>query len=340
MRKEQELHEDFKKDSDFEKVLSLMNKTLYEAEDELIEDSPEHFPTLHIIGAPRSGTTLAVQLLAEKLDIGFINNLIAAFWKAPLFGIALSDQLLNDEYHSSLSSRYGRTDRIQEPHEFGYFWNYHLKYDDFQQKGAQHEEIIDWENLSTLLINMCRAFQKPVVFKSFLLGFHAAGMVKHLPKSCFIYIRRNLIDNALSILKMRSNYLGDVDKWASIKPEQYSYLEDHDRYVQTAGQVLFLEYEYLKQLKEIPEMNKLIVDYEDLCGQPVSALNKINKLISNHYNASSDINFENGHRLEVSHYKRKNNTEVDKLRKAIRFLLSEFPELNHLTEKRNKSIIR
>src|SRR5690625_5004339 len=332
MRKEQELHEDFKKDSNFENILSVMNNTLYRAEDELLENSPERFPTVHVIGAPRSGTTLAVQLLAEGLNIGFINNLIAAFWKAPLFGIALSDQLLNNQYQSSFSSKFGRTDRIQEPHEFGYFWNYHLNYNDFQQQDERHEEGIDWDRLSTLLTNMCRSFHKPVIFKSFLLGFHASKMTKELPKSCFIYIRRNVIDNAMSILKMRRSYAGDMDKWVSMKPEQYSYLKDQDRYVQSVGQVLFMEHEYFKQMEEIPEKNKLIIDYTDLCGQPGNALYEVHQLIGNHYKEESDVPFENRKRLEISRYER-NSTEAEKLKRAERLLISEITEIGRATGK-------
>lgn len=338
MRKEQELQEEFKKDANFEQILKLMNTTLHQAEDELIENVEERFPTIHIIGAPRSGTTLLIQLLAERLGVGYINNLIAAFWKAPLFGIALSNQLLNTDFRSSYSSKFGRTNRIQEPHEFGYFWNYHLNYDDFLQKDVTHENSIDWERLATVLKNMCRAIDKPVVFKSFLLGFHAARLVEQLPKSCFIYVRRNLIDNALSILKMRRNYVGDVDEWASIKPKQYSFLKDRDRYVQVMGQVLFLEYEYFKQLEQIPDKNKLIIDYTDLCSQPDTILNEVRELIDHHYEKETAYTPGGDNNLEVSQYD-KESYEAEKLKQAKQYLLSEFTEFNDLVESRKKNII-
>src|SRR5699024_344999 len=117
--------------------------------------------------------------------------------------------------------------------------------------------------------------------------------------------------------------------WVSIKPEQYSYLKDQDRYVQAVGQVLFMEYEYFKQLEEIPDKNKLIIDYMDLCGQPGNALDEVNQLIGNHCEEASGVTFENGNRLEMSSYER-NNTEAEKLKSAERFLVSEFTELENL----------
>src|SRR5678815_1019577 len=145
MRREQQLLKEFSKDREFETYLSLLNNSLYEAERKLYKNYTEKYPTIHVIGVPRSGTTLITQLLSSFLDIGYINNLIAAFWKAPLFGIELSKKLLGTQYLSNFSSSFGRTNNIYEPHEFGYFWNYHLSYFDFQQKDVNHEQNIDWE---------------------------------------------------------------------------------------------------------------------------------------------------------------------------------------------------
>lgn len=332
MRKDQELKDKYQKDDEYEKILSLMNDKLFEAEGELLEDLPENFPTIHILGAPRSGTTLALQLLSEHFDVGYINNLIASFWKAPLFGISLSQKLLSSNYQSSYSSKFGRTDNIQEPHEFGYFWNYHLKYDDFQQRDVDHEKKIEWGYFSSLLKNMCKAFGKPLLFKSFLYGFHAKKAVEELEKTIFIYLRRDLIDNAMSILKMRKKYLGSLDKWASIKPKQYSFLKEQNNYVQVVGQILFLEIEYLKQLKAIPEKNYLILNYNKLCENPGDTVERIKSLVENNFRnigftSPTDIEFQ------TSQYKR-NNKEVDKIRKAETYLLNKFPELQALIENR------
>ncbi|MBD3614992.1 MAG: sulfotransferase [Gracilimonas sp.] len=333
MRKDQEVSDKYKKNQDFELALSLMNKKLHESEQELIAKLPESYPTIHIIGAPRSGTTLAVQQLAEGLKVGYINNLIAAFWKAPLFGIHLSKQLLKDEYHSSFKSTYGRTSGIQEPHEFGYFWNYHLKYDEFYQQDSNHEAKIDWDYLTTLIKNMCEVYDRPILFKSFLYGFHALKAQKILQKTCFIYIRRDLMDNALSILKMRKKYLGDSNEWASIKPKQFDILQERNIYQQIIGQILFLEYEYINQLKELPKKNRLIINYEDMCDNPSEFINNVHSLLKPHYKGLKQSEILSENEIQRKAYDDQGEN-VENFEKAIKSLIHEFPKLKVLTEAR------
>ncbi|MGM0634777.1 MAG: sulfotransferase [Bacteroidota bacterium] len=276
MREDQKLSDQYKKNQRFEKVITSLNQQLEKSQPDLLENLEEIYPTIHILGAPRSGTTLVSQLVPSYLEVAHINNFIAAFWKAPLYGIELSKKLIGETYKSSFSSDFGRTNNINEPHEFGYFWNYHLKYDGLYQKPETHEKEIDWNQLALLLKNMTAAFGKPIIFKSFLLGFHAKAFYNKLPKSKFIYIKRNLVDNVLSILKLRKQLNGDIDTWGSIKPIQYEQLKELNVYEQVVGQIVCLEHEYLNQLESISESNKLIYSYESLCERPNSFLETIN----------------------------------------------------------------
>ena len=61
----------------------------------------ETVPTLHVIGAPRSGTTLLHQALISRLELGYVDNLVAAFWRAPTYGVQLSRSLRIGEQQSS-----------------------------------------------------------------------------------------------------------------------------------------------------------------------------------------------------------------------------------------------
>ena len=281
-RIDQPLSGEFRKDETFERIIESLNESLFQGQQNLLQDKGHLFPTLHILGAPRSGTTLVSQILASHLPIGYINNLIAAFWKAPIYGVELSKGLLGGGYKSSFHSNFGRTDDIREPHEFGYFWNHHLRYGSLQQLSESHESTIDWKQLALVLNNMTYHFNAPIAFKSFLFGFHAAKAVEWIPKTCFVYIKRDFIDNALSILKLRQTLNGDEAEWGSIKPIQYGHLKTLSVHEQIAGQILCMEHEYLKQLDKIPDHNKLCYYYEDLCKDPAHFLRKIGKKLEHH----------------------------------------------------------
>jgi hypothetical protein len=251
---------------DFNDVIQSLNKDLYPREIEdyshgVIKSSPK---TIHVIGAPRSGTTLLTQLIASYSNVGYINNLIAAFYKAPVHGILLSKKLLGTDYVSTFKSNFGATASILEPHEFSYFWKHHLAYKDYTQLPESHNLNINWEHLKITLAAMEKAFDLPVLFKSFHLGFHAASVYKYLPNTCFILIKRDPIDNASSILKMRNKLKGSENEWASFLPQNHQQLEKEDKFTQALWQVNSLNKIYEDQLVNIPKANYKVIDYSDL----------------------------------------------------------------------------
>jgi len=275
---ELELTERFRKNPETEAFLAKLNKILepYQEEDYIV-DLPERYPTVHVIGAPRSGTTLLTQLLAAHTDIGYINNLIAAFWRAPIYGIRLSAQVAPRTLGSSYQSEFGRTKGIHEPHEFGYFWSELLQY---QEMREQRDKLIDWERVRLVLTNMTYAFETPIVFKSFLLAWHIGEMQMTLPKTCWIHIRRDPLQNAISLLHLRRNLLGSIEKWASLKPKKFEMLKQKPYWEQVIGQVYFLERSYLEKLRAVPREQVLSVTYEQLCLSPDSVIKQIQHMLT------------------------------------------------------------
>ncbi|WP_375238860.1 sulfotransferase [Aurantibacter sp.] len=321
----EKLTKTYQKSEIFEEVLISLNKQLNSSQKELYKDNLEDQTTIHIIGSPRSGTTVLSQLILSNINVGYINNFIATFWNAPIYGIHLSKKLLGDNYQSDLKSNFGRTTNLQEPHEFGYFWKHQLNYKEHLQQTYNKEHKIDWLNLRNILNQMCFAYQKPILFKSFLYGFHIKKAVQEMPKTLFIYLERDIYQNAYSILKLRKKMFGDETVWASMKPEQYSFLKNENIYRQIMGQVLFLNNEYKKQLKAIPEENKISINYTNLCENVEGSINEIFKKINNFTAVELDY--------KANNLVKENNAVIPEnirlgLEEAEKWLLSTFPELN------------
>ena len=275
MRKDQAFVDKYKKDASFENVLQSLNKNLQISEKTLYQDFPENYSSIHIVGSPRSGTTLLNQLISSCLDVGYINNFIATFYQAPVHGITLSKKLLGINYPSSFYSDFGKTQSIYEPHEFGYFWSDLLKYPEVAQMPPEHNQAINWAQIRLTLLNMCQAFGSSVAFKSLYLGWHMESVVQHLPKTLFIYIERDVIENALSLLRIRQKYFGTIDEWASIKPLGYESLLKKSPHEQVLEQVQQLNSSYSQQLALLQEKNKLSINYQDLCENPEQLLSNI-----------------------------------------------------------------
>ncbi len=278
----------YRKDEVEENFLEDFNNHLLPYEMDRYQDIECLHPTIHVIGAPRSGTTLLTQLIATHVNVSYINNLIAAFWQAPVCGIRLSKKMLPDRYRSSLASDFGRTQGISEPHEFGYFWARHLQMKDLCEPSPDHHLKIDWQQFSKVLNNMTAAAQRPILFKSLILGWFVEPMMPLNHQTFFVRIRRNPVDNAESILKARKKMLGSTEQWVSLKPKEYETLKQKSIYDQVIGQVMNLQKTHSLAIQNSPRQRCLDLSYEDLCSNPSQVLKDICNLVN-----------QQGHNLEI-----------------------------------------
>jgi hypothetical protein len=240
------------------------------------------YPQLIVAGTPRSGSTLLMQLMASCLDVGYVDNLVASFWRAPVVGVRLSRKLLDKPAHPSYASNFGRTRGIDQPHEFGYFWSEMLGYPDFAERDPEHEDRIDWIALRNTLRSMAVAFGAPMVSKPFLLTWHLARFAAELPETVFVRIKRDPVDAALSMLRLREELLGTRDAWASLKPKEGAWLEQRSVHEQVAGQIHYLDASISAQLARVPADRVLEIAFDELCTKPGDALAAIRQLLRRH----------------------------------------------------------
>ncbi len=263
-----------------EHFLEELNQTLKEKEGSYYQDYAIEHPFLFVYGLPRSGTTLITQLIAHCMDVGFINNLMARFYLAPLHGIRLSRAIFGDQRSTNFNSDYARTHELTDIHEFGYFWRYWLKKETSEgvTRAAEIEKEIDWAGLKKTLANIQHEFKKPMVFKNIFGSYHQEKLTSVLEKVLFIYIKRDILDAAVSILEARKKYYSDLNTWWSYMPIEYEKIKNLDYWGQIAGQVYYLKRYYDQKSKTLP--NVLSIEYRELTENPAAILKKINaKLI-------------------------------------------------------------
>ena len=278
-RQDPELAPPFAKDPEEERFLERLNEVLApHAEGDLLE-LEERYPTLHVVGAPRSGTTLLYQLVASGLEVGYVNHLVAATWRAPVYGLRLSRKLGLDRPGSSFQSSFGRTSDVREPHEFGYFWNERLRYPDLCERPPAHEAEVDWAGLRRVLVNMAHAAGAPVAFKPMLLLWHLETMLEHMPRTCYVWIRRDPAQTALSLLAMRRSLFGSLDRWTSLRPGGPDSFADEPPWRQVAAQVVLLERTLERASARLGPEHVLALRYEEVCAAPREAVERIRGLL-------------------------------------------------------------
>jgi hypothetical protein len=259
-----------------DQVIFEMNQLLRGANERSYESfaSPV-YPLLFVIGVPRSGTTLLSQLISTHLNVAYINNLVASFWSAPLYGIALSEKIVKSRHQSTFRSEYGKTKGLEEPHEFGFFWKELFGYDMRFQPTEEIEESIDWNRIQRVLRNLVHAYGRAVTFKYLPICWHLAQLKSALPEAVFVRVKRDPLESACSLIRFRLQGFGSNDYMASLIPTSLQALGDRPYWVQVAGQVFFIEKILDEQLATVPPLDVLDLDYEKLCSAPRGALEQV-----------------------------------------------------------------
>jgi hypothetical protein len=273
----------FRKDQSAEDFIQELNLSLRDLEDKLSAglEAPK-LPVTFVLGVPRCGSTLFMQIAVSSFELAYPSNLMARFFLAPSVGAWLHRLLIPKAVRKSgeFESQYGVTASPEEPHEFGYFWTSHFPVGTTHQLSEEELANVDAPKLRRSLASIEDVLGKPCIFKSLNMDFLVTFLFRELPKTLFVYVRRAPYFLAQSIYLGRISRYGTPDAWWSLRPGQYEALKKLDNFHQVAGQVWAIIGELERQLDGIPQRNKLIIDYEAMCRHPERELAKYAKRMS------------------------------------------------------------
>jgi hypothetical protein len=274
----------YQKNLQDEELMGAVNQALAPLEREMVAtfEAPS-YPTIFIVGAPRSGTTLLVQLLITCFELGYINNIAARFWMAPYIGAWLASgfQAPNRPPAVGFSSELGRTPEYEGPHEFGYFWRRWFQYGDTHELSEEQVAAIDTTHLRQELAAIEYVFDRPLLFKNApALSLQVGFLASVLPEAVFIHCRREHVYVAQSLLLSRLKYYGNKESWFSVKPKEYRWLKERPYVEQIAGQIFYTRRRIEQALVSLGSRRRLNVDYESLCKRPQEVLERVANLVA------------------------------------------------------------
>lgn len=277
--------ENFARDLSDEKFLRHLNDILQPFEQQQALKELEPYPIIFFFGIPRCGKTVFSQLLVHALDLGYPDNVVARFWKAPTYGKRLSQILLKASGNEiGFSSNYGKTHNLSEPHDFAYFWHEWLNMDfpyDYEKAAA----TIDWEGLRHMLSLMSQEWGKCLLFKGVNPSYQITGISQTYRKTLFIFLERDFIDAAVSLRKGRLDNYGTLEKWYGQTPHPKTYAEliKHPYHEQIGGQFKHLVELYESQLAAIAPEKVLRISYLEFCHDPNGIMARIQSRIQSLY---------------------------------------------------------
>ena len=252
------------------RLMSLINEDFRVSGTEAVQSNCS---PVFIVGSPRSGTTLLHQIMAIGLKIGYINNFMARFWRAPAVAAHISRNRLRLRPSNHFYSKLGRTQGLEGVHEFGYFWNRF-----FRGETDHADDILD-EDAAVLrreVISMQRTLGMRKLFKNLTCGLRIRPLSKVFDEPVFIEVRRNPYSNAMAILKARRCYHGNENRWWSLEPKNLNELKRLPVHEQIASQIFPVRREIETTASEC-KVRHIVLHYEDFCLDPDRALEMLAK---------------------------------------------------------------
>lgn len=279
--------QEFQRNEKLEDLLNELESILSPVEEKMLEDFETlQFPTLLLIGGPRTGSTVFMQWLASLGVFSYPTNLISRFFYAPYIGAKIQ-LLLTDPAYSykneivdfngdiTFKSDLGKTAGALAPNDFWYFWRRFIPNEVPRYITEIEEKSIKGEKFIAEIAAIESVFKKPFAMKAMILEQNIPFLSKLFEKAIFINLKRHPFFNIQSLLEARIKFFGDRNKWYSIRPRQYHELVKYDPIKQVAGQVYFKNMAIKEGLSKIDSLQYLEVEYEEYCKNPISIFRKI-----------------------------------------------------------------
>lgn len=257
-------------------MLSLLNNTLNLENSKLIPNfNDDSFPIYFIVAQPRGASTLLQQLLTSNLELGYISNLLAKFYKAPLFGMELEKDLLDKKYKSDFLSKYGNTFGINEPHEWGWFWKEML-----DLKGEEHySNITDFTKLQKNLYSITNTKKLPLIIDNVFALSNLVKIQKDLKNIRVINMTRNLYFVCNSIINARLSKNNDINTFYGHPPKNIKEVLSIKNPIE---QIVFQVKSIQNEIDAIiTNFNKhtLHIDYEEIYNDSFAVVNKFHDFV-------------------------------------------------------------
>lgn len=295
-------------------ALSIRERQLYE------RAKPPRRPIVFVVGPPRSGTTIAAQVLAASLPVAYFNNLTSIFPRSPITVNKLVRRPFRNE-RISFRSFYGKSKHWYGPNDALYFWDRWLGTDRTTIPTA-----IDEPN-QTRLVRFFGAFQeafpRPLVAKNNNMNAFAKLVAPLLPTAVFICMRRNPVYLAQALLKSRRDIHGSDETAYGLEGPDGKDAKSYTPVQSVCRQVAFHRKLEREQLEAIGSDRYWIVDYEDFCENPRALVNRVAKHVApgESVEPPSGVDLKS---LPISQHQRINDNEFSLLKQELEELsLSE-----------------
>ena len=234
-------------------------------------DPLTHRP-IFVVGPPRSGTTLLVQVVIAACEVGYFSNLMNALWGAPSLAARLTEALGRrgpDDFQSDLGNTPQWLGFSEAP-------NYWLRFFPRRPHCLDVGDVppADLARLRAAVRRLVGAFGKPVVFKTIENLGRLRAIAAALPEALFLVSQRDPLAIGHSLLEARRKR-ASYEEWLSFEPPGIDELKRRPPHEQVLETIL-RSYELLRaDAAAIGRERFLDVRYDELCSSPHAGVARV-----------------------------------------------------------------
>lgn len=267
------------------RVLHVGNLSLIQKGESLFAPDPNlpiEQPPIFVLGAPRCGSTLTIQVLTDILDLGYISNCSCRWFGAPAlaerFCLCKRREL---KQSSNYVSSYGYTEGSYAPAECGQWWYRFFQHDPpyIKLSETNQQRMIAFRRSVAALT---KTLNKSILFKNLYASLRIQAIAKYIPESLFIVIHRNEVDIGHSLLEARYKFFKNYDSWFSVEPPGVEQLKKLPSYIQVIEQVraIYRIIDYDLEVANFDVHRRFDMTYEDFCQNPGKVVNQLLSFLS------------------------------------------------------------
>jgi hypothetical protein len=232
--------------------------------------TPLH-PLILVCGAPRSGTTVVYQTLANHLPAAYFSNLTALFPRAPLVAQRLFGRFVAKP-QAAYNSFYGRTAGLGGTSDALHLWDRWLGAD---RSVIPTELTADArQSLRDFFVAASHVFDRPLVNKNNSLNLSAHLVAECLPHATFLCLTREPRQLARSLYRARCDIHGTPTAAYGIAGPSGSDERD-DPVRSVCRQAAFYDNVNRRQAERLGSERFWLVSYEDFCRDPTALVLRV-----------------------------------------------------------------
>lgn len=249
--------------------LKKTEKKLLEADrSTVLSDQP-----VFIIGVPRTGSTFSYQLITNRYDVSYFDNLVDIMHSFPLTGFYYSYKLFVNKPHNCFKSKSGNTLSygLHCPSEAGNYW---YRFFEKQQYLVHPEDLSSGtkQQLKTELESIIKRYNKPLVIKNLANSLRLRLIRELFPDAKIIIIDRNEEDTCKSIAKIRKKKSFLLNEFWSVYPPEIGDIKFQNESELIQQQIKSVKGYIKHDIKQFPSENVLNIEYENLINDPEKVL--------------------------------------------------------------------